>query len=109
VRHALAASLRHIVAQQLVPAAAGGRLPVLEILSVNHAIAAQIREGRTHMVASQLETGAEEGMVPMARSLASLVRSGRVARSVALAACEQRETLEKLLEDRVGTRPRPGG
>jgi twitching motility protein PilT len=109
VRHALAASLRHIVAQQLVPATGGGRLPVLEILTVNHAVAAQIREGRTHMVASQLETGAEEGMVPMARSLASLVRSGRVARSVALAACEQRETLEKLLEERVGARPRPAG
>ena len=109
VRHALAASLRHIVAQQLVQATDGGRLPVLEILTVNHAIATQIREGRTHMVASQLETGAEDGMVPMARSLASLVRSGRVARAVALAACEHRETLEKLLEERGGARPRPGG
>jgi twitching motility protein PilT len=109
VRHALAASLRHIVAQQLVPATGGGRLPVLEILTVNHAVAAQIREGRTHMVATQLETGADEGMVPMARSLASLVRAGRVARAVALAACEQRETLEKLLGDGVGARPRQGG
>jgi twitching motility protein PilT len=102
VRHALAASLRHIVAQQLVPATGGGRLPALEILTVNHAIAAQIREGRTHMVASQLETGADEGMVPMARALASLVRAGRVARSVALAACEHRETLEMLLAERIG-------
>jgi twitching motility protein PilT len=109
VRHALAACLRHIVAQQLVQASGGGRLPVLEILTVNHAIGAQIREGRTHLVATQLETGGDEGMVPMARSLASLVRSGRVARSVALAACEHREALERLLEERAGARPRPTG
>jgi twitching motility protein PilT len=107
VRQALAASLRHIVAQQLVQATGGGRLPVLEILTVNHAVASQIRDGRTHLLATQLETGGDEGMVPMARSLAGLVRSGRVARSVALAACEHRETLEKLLDERVGARPRP--
>ncbi len=97
VRHELAASLRHIVAQRLLPATGGGRLPALEILAMNHAIASQIREGRTHMVATQLDTGAGEGMVPMARSLASLVRSGKVSRAAALAACDQRETLERLL------------
>ncbi|MFT3926396.1 MAG: PilT/PilU family type 4a pilus ATPase [Myxococcales bacterium] len=108
VRHELAASLRHIVAQQLVQANGGGRLPAVEILTVTHAIASQIRDGRTHMVATQLETGGDEGMVPMARSLASLVRSGRVARSVALAACEHRDTLERLLEERLGAGPRMG-
>jgi len=107
VRQELAASLRHIVAQQLVPATAGGRLPALEILTMNHAIASQIRDGRTHMVATQLETGAGEGMVPMARSLASLVRTSKITRAVALAACDHRETLEKLLDERVDVRPRP--
>jgi twitching motility protein PilT len=104
VRQELAVSLRHVVAQRLVPATGGGRLPVLEILTVNHAVAAQIRDGRTHMVATQLETGAEDGMVPMARSLASLVRSGEITRSVAMAACDHRDTLEKLLEERAGVR-----
>jgi twitching motility protein PilT len=106
VRLELAASLRHIVAQQLVQATTGGRLPALEILTMTHAIAAQIRDGRTHMVATQLETGAGEGMVPMARSLASLVRSGQVSRGVALAACDQREVMERLLDERAELRPR---
>jgi twitching motility protein PilT len=97
VRHELAASLRHIVAQRLVPATGGGRLPALEVLTMNHAIASQIRDGRTHMVATQLETGAGEGMVPMARSLANLVRSGQISRVAALAACDHRESLERLL------------
>jgi hypothetical protein len=62
--------------------------------------ARDVRSESSHMLS---------GMVPMARSFASLVRSGRVARSVALAACEHRETLEKLLEERIGSRPRPAG
>jgi Tfp pilus assembly pilus retraction ATPase PilT len=58
------------------------------------------------MVATQLETGAGDGMVPMARSLASLVRSGQVSRAAALAACDHRETLERLLDERGEVRSR---
>ena len=47
VRAQLANVLRQVVAQQLVPAAGGGLLPALEILTVTHAVAAQTREGRT--------------------------------------------------------------
>ena len=86
VRQQLAGALRAVVAQQLLPAAAGGLHPALEILTVNHAVAAQIREGRTHMLATQMEIGAVEGMVPLSRALADLVRTGRVSRSAALAA-----------------------
>src|SRR5262249_21859987 len=50
VRAQLAGVLRQVVAQQLVPGARGGVLPALEILTVTHAVAAQIREGRTHML-----------------------------------------------------------
>jgi twitching motility protein PilT len=106
VRQELAATLRHVIAQQLVPMANGGRIPALEILTITHAVAAQIRDARTHMIATQLETGAEEGMIPMARSLATLVRAGRVTRTVALGAAEDRAALEKLLEDRPGSRLR---
>jgi twitching motility protein PilT len=104
VRQDLAACLRHVVAQQLVPTTSGGRLPAVEILSVNHAIAAQIRDGRTHMVATHLEAGGDDGMVPMNRALANLVRSGRVSRSVALTASDHREALEKLIDERGGRR-----
>ena len=86
VRQQLAGVLRAVVAQQLLPAVGGGLHPVLEILTVNHAVAAQIREGRTHMLATQMEIGAVEGMVPFARALAELVRAGRVSRAAALAA-----------------------
>src|SRR5262249_55553105 len=100
VRAQLAGVLRQVVAQQLVPGARGGVLPALEILTVTHAVAAQIREGRTHMLGSQMEIGAEQGMIPMERALADLVRTGRITRAVAIAAAPSPEGLERLLDDR---------
>jgi twitching motility protein PilT len=100
VRQQLAGVLRAVVAQQLLPAVAGGLHPVLEILTVNHAVAAQIREGRTHMLATQMELGAIEGMVPFPRALADLVRAGRVSRAAALAAAADPEAVQAALEAR---------
>lgn len=98
VRQQLAGALRAVVAQQLLPAVAGGLHPALEILTVNHAVAAQIREGRTHMLATQMEIGAVEGMVPLSRALADLVRTGRVSRSAALAAAADPDAVMAAIE-----------
>ena len=100
VRQQLAGVLRAVVAQQLLPAVGGGLHPVLEILTVNHAVAAQIREGRTHMLATQMEIGAVEGMVPFARALAELVRAGRVSRAAALAAASDPDAVQAALDGR---------
>jgi twitching motility protein PilT len=100
VRQQLAGVLRAVVAQQLLPAVGGGLHPVLEILTVNHAVAAQIREGRTHMLTTQMEIGAVEGMVPFARALAELVRAGRVSRAAALAAASDPDAVQAALDGR---------
>ena len=103
VQKQLAGALRAVAAQLLLPAAATsanrlGLVPVLEILTVNHAVAAHIREGRTHMLATQMEIGAVEGMVPLDRALADLVRAGRVSRAAALAASAHPDAVQSLLE-----------
>ena len=100
VRAQLAGVLRQVVAQQLVPGARGGLMPALEVLAVTHAVAAQIREGRTHLVATQMEIGAEQGMIPMERALADLVRGGQVTRAAAFAAAPSPDALERLLGER---------
>jgi twitching motility protein PilT len=100
VRTQLAGVLRQVVAQQLVPAARGGLFPALEIMAVTHAVAAQIREGRTHMLGTQMEIGAEQGMIPMHRALADLARAGQITRAAALAAAPNPTALEHLLDDR---------
>lgn len=95
VRTQLAESLRAVIAQRLLPARQGtGRVVALELLRINRAAAHHIREGRTAALASVLQTGAQDGMLPLARSLRDLVRLGRVdAADVAaeLAALEEGE------------------
>jgi twitching motility protein PilT len=100
VRQQLAGTLRHVIAQQLVTTPGGDRIPVLEMMTVTHAVAAQIREGRTHFLAAQMEIEAGERMVTMERALAELVRTGRLARQAALDASQRRDELVKLLDDR---------
>ena len=70
------------------------------MLTVNHAVAAQIRDGRTHMLATQMEIGGGEGMVPLEWALSELVRAGKITRPTALAAAANREALHKLLDER---------
>jgi twitching motility protein PilT len=79
IRGQLADSLRAVVAQRLVPNARGqGRLPALEVLRVNHAAAAMIRESKTAQLGSVLQSGRKEGMITLERCLADRVAAGEV-------------------------------
>jgi twitching motility protein PilT len=99
VRSQLASALRFVLTQQLLPGTDGGRVPAVELLAVNHAVAAQIRDGRTQLLATQIELGGDEGMITMNQALLGLVRTGRISRQTALSASLNREELERLLAD----------
>ncbi len=97
VRSQLASVLRYVVVQQLVASTDGGLVPAVGVLAVNHAVASLIREGKPQQLATQMEIGAEEGMVTLEAALAELVRAGRITREAALGATTQQEALEQLL------------
>jgi twitching motility protein PilT len=79
IRAQLADSLRAIVVQRLLPRARGeGRIPAIEVLRVNHAVGALIREGKTAQIASTLQAGKREGMMSLERCLADRVLAGEV-------------------------------
>ena len=99
VRVQLASALRFVLTQQLLPASDGGRVPAVELLAVNNAVAAQIRDGRTQLLATQIELGADEGMISMNQALHALVRAGKISRQTALGATLKPEELEKLLAE----------
>ena len=99
VRAQLASALRFVLTQQLLATTEGGRVPAVEMLAVNNAVAAQIRDGRTQLLATQIELGADEGMVTMNQALHALVRAGRITRQTALAATLKPEELDKLLAE----------
>jgi twitching motility protein PilT len=98
VRAQLAAVLRAVVTQRLLPAKAPAtRVPAVEVLRTSYAVAAHIREGKTHQLATQIQLGQDEGMIPLERSLVDLVRSGRITRETAGSAARSREELERWL------------
>ena len=74
----LAAVLRVIVAQQLLPAKDGGRVPAREILINTPAVANLVRENAISQIKSAIQTGAKEGMITMENSLKQLIKEGLI-------------------------------
>ena len=97
IRIQLAGSLAGIFSQRLVPRIAGGLIPAYELLVVTPAVSNLIREKRTHEIQTVIETGAEEGMIDMNRSLAELVRMGEITVESAYSRALNPKTLERLL------------
>jgi twitching motility protein PilT len=84
VRSMVAESLRAIVSQRLVVRADGkGRVPALEILHINAAVANLIRENRTLQIKSVLQTGTGQGMTSLDNSLEILVKNGTITKEEA--------------------------
>lgn len=78
IRIQIAGSLNGIFSQRLIPRVSGGMVPAYELLINNKAVANLIREGRTHEINVLIETGMEQGMIDMNKSLAELVRAGEI-------------------------------
>lgn len=78
IRVQLSSSLIAIFSQRLIPHIAGGLVPAYELLINNNAVANLIRENRVHEIPSVIETGLEQGMIDMNRSLARLVQNGEI-------------------------------
>jgi twitching motility protein PilT len=79
IRVMLAASLKGVVSQILIPRADGSRrIAAREVMIVTAAISAIIREAKTHQIYSAIQTGSREGMCTMEKSLAELYKQGLV-------------------------------
>jgi twitching motility protein PilT len=74
IRTMLADSLKGVIAQTLCKRIGGGRIASCEILVVTPAVAANIREGKTHQIPSAMQTGRNVGMCTFADDLLSLVK-----------------------------------
>ncbi len=79
----LSSVLRMVVAQQLLPAKDGGRVPAREILVNTAAVANLIRENNIAQIKSAIQTGAKDGMVSMENSIKDLLKEGWITEEVA--------------------------
>jgi twitching motility protein PilT len=100
IRLQVAGSLRAVITQRLLEGVRPGtRYPAIEILMVNYAVGALIREGKTHQLATQIQTGRDDGMVALDTSLLDLLRAGFISRDVALAATRDPVEFQRRLRE----------
>ena len=78
IRSQLANILMAICSQRLVPAIGGGRVVATEVLIANPAVRNIIREGKSHQLDAVIQTGADQGMQSMDKTLVGLVQAGSV-------------------------------
>jgi len=102
-----------VYAQQLVPAAPTvsdpddrilrGRVAAVEVLlgpmAELYATAGQIREKRTHQLATIMDSNGRLGCQTMERALVELVLAGRITEQTAMDAAVRKETFEGLLRE----------
>lgn len=97
IRIQLSVSLAGIFSQRLIQRVSGDLIPAYELLINNKAVANLIREKRTHEINTVIETGSDQGMVDMNRSLADLVRRGEITVENAQSRSLNPQILEKYL------------
>ena len=97
IRLQLSSSLLGIFSQRLIPRISGGLIPAYELLINNNAISNLIREKRTHEINAVIETGSEDGMIDLNRSLAGLVRSGEITVENAFQFASNPKALERMI------------
>jgi twitching motility protein PilT len=97
VKIQLAATLEAIISQRLIPTIEAGRVVATEVLVATNAVRSNIREGKTHLIDSTIETSSEEGMNSLESSLATLVKAGRITLDIAQAYALRPDSLARLM------------
>lgn len=95
IRTMLASSLKGVIAQTLCKKEGGGRVAALEIMIGNAAVAANIREGKTHQIVSAMQMGGKVGMRLLNDSLLELVQAGTINPMEAYIKAIDKQDLEK--------------
>ena len=98
IRMQLSAGLRGVVSQILLPKNKGGRIAAREIMVVNQAISSLIREGKSHQIYGQLQTGAGDGMVTLEMDIARLLMRDMISYESALGAVNDVKTFLTIVE-----------
>ncbi len=97
VRAMLADSLSGVVAQQLVKTTDNKRCAAVEILIGGRALGNIIREGKTSMIPSYMQSGSGEGMQTMDQALVALVQAGKITAEDAMTKATDKTVFERLV------------
>lgn len=98
IRMMLAGGLRGVVAQTLLKKIGGGRVAAHEILVVNDAVSAMIREGKNHMIPNHMQTQKADGNQLLNESLINLVIGNVVTAADAYSKSVDKNTLAEMMK-----------
>lgn len=98
IRIQLAGTLEGIISQRLIPKIDGGRVVSTEVLLGVNAVKSNIREGKSHLIDSIIETSQDIGMIPLEVSLAELVKEGLVTLETARTYTLREESFMRLIQ-----------
>jgi twitching motility protein PilT len=98
IRMMLAGGLRGVVAQNLLKKIGGGRVAAHEILVVNDAVSAMIREGKNHMIPNHMQTQKADGNQLLNEALMNLVSGNVVSPADAYAKAVDKNNLAEMMK-----------
>mgnify|MGYP001025364588 CR=1 FL=1 len=95
IRVQFANVLEAVISRQLNPTADGrGRVAAFEVLHANHAVRNLIREGKSHQLASVMQTNRKLGMITMDDAIIQLYYEGKIEREMAVQFAQDPDGME---------------
>jgi len=99
IRTTLAESLKGVISQGLFKRSDNkGRLAVLEVLIVTAAVAANIREGKTHQIKNSIQTGSKFGMQSLDDAILEALKAKKIYPEEAFEKCIQKDRFVQYLK-----------
>ncbi len=96
IRTQLSVTLQAVISQTLIPTLDGkGRVAAYEVMLATSSIRTLIREGKTHSLYLDIQTGGEMGMQTLDGSLLALVKDGKIDYEHALAKCSNPQDFQR--------------
>ena len=84
-----------VISQQLIPTADGKhRVAAFEVMHANHAVRNLIREGKSHQLASVMQTNRKLGMITMDEAIVQLYFEGKIDREHAIQFAQDPDSME---------------
>ncbi len=95
IRIQLSNVLEAVISQQLIPTADGrGRIAAFEVMHANHAVRNLIREGKSHQLASVMQTNRKLGMITMDEAIIQKYYDGKITRDLAIQFAQDPDAME---------------
>jgi pilus retraction protein PilT len=94
IRMGLAANLRCVFCQRLVPAVQGGVVPAVEILLNTPTVRKLLEKGLLEKLEAAIETGTEDGMQTFNQAIYNLIKSGTITEEMGMRYASNPEALK---------------